>query len=103
MVEKIVAPHLESRLRVPSGTLPHNRGTAIYRRWLPCSTNGVNSDDPRSLVHMRNSCALCSVVIDWRNCGSVLGMWEFGWDSFVYIFTYSVQSRGHWGPSIIML
>ena len=30
-------------------------------------------------------CALCPGAIDWHNCGTILGVREFGWDWFMYM------------------
>ena len=44
------------------------------------------------------SYALCLGAVDWHNYGKVLGVWEFGWDWFLYIFLLYVQYHGHCGP-----
>ena len=40
---------------------------------------------------------LCIMSIDWHNCGRVLGIWEVGWDWFMYNFV------GIEGPFIIVV
>ena len=54
--------------------------------------------EPVLEVRLPQCCALCPGVIDWHNCGIVLGVWEFGWDWFLYSYLLCVQYRGHWGP-----
>ena len=36
-------------------------------------------------------CALCLGAMDYHSCGRVLGVWEFGWDCFLYILLLCVS------------
>ena len=45
-------------------------------------------------------CALCPVVIDWHNNGSVLGIRKGDRDYF--ILTYSIHEGGNWGHSDVL-
>ena len=48
-------------------------------------------------------CTLCPGAIERHNCGSVRGIWEFGWNWFVNIFPTLYNSVGKWGPSMVVL
>ena len=53
---------------------------------------------PSILMH-GGCCALCPGVVDWHNCGNVLGALEFGWGLVCTIYTHCCDIyRGNGAP-----
>ena len=46
-------------------------------------------------------CALCPGVIDWYNCGTILGALECGWGLVSTLWTHSVHYSWKWGPLML--
>ena len=46
---------------------------------------------------------MCLGAIEWHNYASVLGVWEFGWDSFMNIFPTLYNIMDNWGPSTVVV
>ena len=54
---------------------------------------------PSSGIKCYGYCALCPGAVDWHNCGSVPGVWEFGWDCFANNLHALYNTMDNWGPS----
>ena len=68
--------------------------------WSYSAFDGVTNEANRNLAYF---CASCPGAVDWHNDGSVLGVWEFGWDWFMY--SYLLLYTILWtigGPSIVV-